>query len=251
MYDIDFLPREEFKKVVKQTMLKYHETFKPFNLEMFNKSLVDPVKLLFDNKLSSETWEETIKKEITRQRDKSNNNEIGTFHQQLFAHIKNCVVPSEGWDVIYTPENREERTIFVELKNKHNTMNSSSSQKTYMRMQGQILNNDNCECYLVEVIAKKSQDIVWETTLDNRKVAHKLIRRVSIDKFYHLITGQENAFYKICVNLPILIDELIGEGTLSPTGEDSVFLELQSLDSDYLKSIYKLAFATYEGFEVL
>ena len=30
-------------------------------------------------------------------------------------------------------------TIYVEMKNKHNTMNSASSAKTYIKMQGQIL----------------------------------------------------------------------------------------------------------------
>jgi len=52
------------------------------------------------------------------------------------------------------------RKIYVELKNKHNTMNSSSSQKNYMRMQAKLLEEPTCECFLVEVIARKSQDIV-------------------------------------------------------------------------------------------
>jgi len=44
--------------------------------------------------------------------------------------------------------------IYVEMKNKHNTMNSSSSQKIYMRMQNKILENPKAVCMLVEVIAK-------------------------------------------------------------------------------------------------
>ena len=52
------------------------------------------------------------------------------------------------------------------MKNKHNTMNLSSSQKTYMRMQNTLLKNPKASCYLVEVIASKSQDIVWKTSLD-------------------------------------------------------------------------------------
>ena len=38
--------------------------------------------------------------------------------------------------------------------------------------------------FLVEAIAKKSQNIKWETSVDNQKVGHMLIRRVSMDKFY-------------------------------------------------------------------
>ena len=62
---------------------------------------------------------ETIKKEINRQRDKSNNNEIGTFHQHMFRNINNCVVPISGWDIIYTNPNEPHNKIYVELKNKH------------------------------------------------------------------------------------------------------------------------------------
>ena len=50
-------------------------------------------------------------------------------------------------------------TIYVEMKNKHNTMNSACSAKTYIKMQGQILEDDDCACLLVEAIAKKSQNI--------------------------------------------------------------------------------------------
>lgn len=53
--------------------------------------------------------------------------------------------------------NRDSRHIYVELKNKHNTMNSASSQKTYMKMQGKLLEDDQAVCYLVEVISKNQR----------------------------------------------------------------------------------------------
>ena len=66
------------------------------------------------------------------------------------------------------------------MKNKHNTMNSASAGKTFIKMQNQLLNDDDCACFLVEAIAQRSQNIKWETTVDKKKVGHKLIRRVSI-----------------------------------------------------------------------
>jgi hypothetical protein len=92
-------------------------------------------------------------------------------------------VPTQGYDII-----NEERNIFVEMKNKHNTMNSSSSQKTYMRMQNTLLANPQANCYLVEVIAKNSQNITRNISLDNVPVSHQNIKRVSIDKFYETVT---------------------------------------------------------------
>lgn len=47
------------------------------------------------------------------------------------------------------------------MKNKHNIMNSSSSQKTYIQMQNQIMKTPNDFCFLVEALAPISRDIVW------------------------------------------------------------------------------------------
>lgn len=82
------------------------------------------------------------------------------------------------------------------MKNKHNTMNAAASQKTYMKMQDKLLDDDKAVCMLVEVIAKKSQNIKWETTLDGKKYSHERIRRVSIDKFYEIVFGDKLAFFK-------------------------------------------------------
>ena len=48
-------------------------------------------------------------------------------------------------------------------------MNSASASKTYIKMQNQLLKDDDCACFLVEAIAQKSQNIKWETTVDGKK----------------------------------------------------------------------------------
>ena len=102
------------------------------------------------------------------------------FHQRIFQYITKCHVPLNGeeggWDVIYEDANGIEipdagsvHTVYVEMKNKHNTMNSASAGKTFIKMQNQLL-NDDCACFLVEVIAQRSQNIKWETTVDKKKL---------------------------------------------------------------------------------
>ena len=122
--------------------------------------------MLFDKNVYQLTWEEIIKNEILRQRDKSNSNDIGYFHQNIFQYMKGCTVPNKGWDVVYSDVNGIKlqdgsivKKIYIEMKNKHNTMNSSSAAKTYIKMQNQVLKDDECACYLVEAIAKKSQNV--------------------------------------------------------------------------------------------
>lgn len=77
---------------------------------------------------------------------------------------------------IHLPDGDIIHTIYIEIKNKHNTMNSAASSKIYIKMQGQLLEDDDCACLLVEAIAKKSQNIKWETMVDKKKVSHKRIR---------------------------------------------------------------------------
>ena len=55
-----------------------------------------------------------------------------------------------GWDVIYEnangipiPDAGNVHTVYVEMKNKHNTMNSASAGKTYIKMQNQLFKKSN------------------------------------------------------------------------------------------------------------
>ena len=271
MWELSFITEEQLMQHVKLTIQKYGDKLKSFDLKRFNKNIVDPIKLIFDKTVYQATWEETISNEIFRQRDKSNNNDIGYFHQRMFSYIENCQVPDNGkyggWDVIYRnhegillPDSSIVHTIYVEMKNKHNTMNSASAGKTFIKMQNQLLKDDDCACFLVEAIAKRSQNTKWETMVDGTPVSHKLIRRVSIDAFYALVTGDDTAFYKLCMALPSVIQKVVDiEGT-SLVPHDTVFEELQqkaretgisSNDLAIAMSIYMLGFSTYKGFASL
>jgi hypothetical protein len=124
-------------------------------------------------------------------------------------------------------------------------------------MQNQLLNDDDCACFLVEAIAQKSQNIKWETTVDKKKVGHKLIRRVSLDRFYALVTGQEDAFYQMCMVLPEIIQKAVDELEGSIVPHDTVIDELrklaeqQKIDDENLSvamAVYMLGFGTYKGF---
>ena len=127
-------------------------------------------------------------------------------------------------------------------------MNSASSQKTYMKMQGQLLQDDQAVCMLVEVIAKKSQNAKWTATVDGKVFSHDRIRRVSIDKFYGIVFDDGEAFFKLCRALPDILDDVITElrqGSI----QNSVYDELHDLSPDTFKSLYLLAFKTYDGFQ--
>ena len=245
-YIISFIQQRDFEEHVAKTIGTYNERLKSINLSRFNSNIIDPIKLTFDKALFRKTIEETIELEIHRQRDKSNTNAIGYFHQNMFRYIDNCEVPVHGFDVIFTQKNGEK--IYVEMKNKHNTMNSSSAQKTYIGMQNQIINEPNSMCFLVETIAPISRDIPWGCSVNGQHVSSERIRRVSMDKFYALVTGISDAFYQICKQLPITIEKLIKNDMVETVEEDSVVKELHAKNPDLLKALYLLAFESYNGF---
>lgn len=259
MWSLDFISENDFRKHVEATIQQYGKKLSPYNLTKFNRNIVDPIKLIFDKTVYQFSWDEIVKNEIFRQRDKSNNNDIGYFHQRIFQYIEGCTVPTTGWDVIFTkpggvvlPDGDKVKTVYVEMKNKHNTMNSASSGKTYIKMQGQLLSDDDCACCLVEVIAKKSQNIAWAVSVDETRQKHKRIRRVSMDEFYYMVTGQHDAFYKMCIVLPSVIEDVLQKSGKVSVPHDTVLEELRkssdSKNHSFALALYMLGFSTYKGF---
>ena len=243
-YNLSFITNQDLFNHVKETIEKYR-----FNIDLkeFNKNLIDPIKLTFDSKVYGKTIEQIIDAETIRQMDKTNSNHIGYFQQNIFKYIgnSNWTVPTQGFDIV-----NEELKIFVEMKNKHNTMNSSSSQKTYMRMLSKIEEDRDNQCFLVEVIAKNSQNIIWNVSLDGVSISKERIRRVSIDKFYEIVTGEAEAFKNLVEVLPKVMDDVLSELTQNSI-QNTVLEELSIIDENLLKSLYLLSFGRYEGFNNL
>lgn len=129
-------------------------------------------------------------------------------------------------------------------------MNAASSQKTYMKMQSKLLEDDEATCYLVETISKKSKDEVWKISLDGQSRSHKRIRRMSMDKFYELVFGDRLAFYKLCISLPSIIEDVINDNPEFAI-KNTVYEELATEDNNIQLSLFLLAFSTYEGFNAI
>lgn len=214
------------------------------DLRKFNRNIVDPIKLTFDAKVYGKSWDEVISDECIRQIDKANSNVLGYFHQNLFKLVGNgWSVPEKGFDIV-----NEQRKLYVELKTKHNTMNASAARDTMLSMYNKVSNDLEAQCMLVEVIAKRSQFKCWEGSFKGQKLSHERILRVSMDKFYEIVFGDATAFFKLCKALPKILDDVVkelGKGTVKNT----VLKEMHQESIDTFRSLYLLAFKTYEGFD--
>lgn len=240
-YKLSFIGDDEIKEHTLTTVSRFRTGM---TLAEFRKNIIDPIKLTFDAHVYQRSISEVVDSEVIRQLNKSNENLIGYFHQNLFKYVGNgWEVPEDGWDV----ENHE-RNIFAEFKNKHNTMNSSAAGHTHARMRGLVEGNSRATCYLVEVIAKASQDVVWKLgKFSLRPERQERLRRISIDKFYEIATGDSLAFASLCAVIGTVIDDVLKENPQA-LGQNTVLAELQGEDSDILKSLFLASFGSYQGF---
>ncbi len=255
-YDLFFINKNDLKDHIFEYFEKYIDSFKKFNFSKINKNVLDPFKLLFDQKVYNKSDKQLIMDEISRQIDKTNNNIIGYFHQNLFKKFQNSEwnVPKEGFDI----ENKSKK-IYVELKNKHNTMNEKTQTTVYLKMLNQLAKDNKSQCYLVQIISKKSQLKEWEITINKQKQRNNNIFICSIDKFYELITNDKYFFYKLTYWITKLLDEIIIENNYNtnPTifkSTDIVISEILEYlilnkSINLLENIFLKTFETYIGFD--
>ena len=79
-------------------------------------------------------------------------------------------------------------------------------------------------------------------------VEFEIIRRVSMDKFYELVTANSSAFRNLCQILPIVLEDVINS-MKKENIENTVFQELNDISPNLLQSLYLLSFGKYEGFD--
>lgn len=81
---------------------------------------------------------------------------------------------------------------------------------------------------------------------------HRRIRRLSMDEFYSLVTGQPDAFYQICMILPSIIEEVVNNTSAISVPVDTVIDELKNIaeneNGSFTLALYILGFSSYNGF---
>ena len=117
------------------------------------KNVIDPFSALFHGITKSISYKDWLKQEKARQTQKTMQNSIGDFHQDILGSIsgwKNLGVGG-GLDVI-----NEKMKIIAEVKNKYNTTKGNHLVKLYDDIKNTLKNNryEKYTGYYVEVISK-------------------------------------------------------------------------------------------------
>jgi len=166
---------------------------------------VDTIKLTFDAQFNEIDEEKLIETEVLRQIDKSINNSIGTFHEQILGGIKGFEIGKlSGFDI-----KAKDDTLFADIKNKHNTMNSSSAEALFQKLSKYADTYKKSKCYWVQILAKNSFCDLWKGDINGKEYSHSRVYKISGDQFYSLLSGENDAFFKLYKALPIAISDYL------------------------------------------
>jgi hypothetical protein len=109
----------------------------------FYTNKVDTIKLTFDSKFNDIDEDSLVQSEILRQIDKSINNSIGIFHEQVLGGINGFEVGNlSSFDI-----KAQDNTLFADIKNKHNTTNSGSAEALFQKLARYANDYKKAKCY--------------------------------------------------------------------------------------------------------
>lgn len=249
---VEFVSDEHLLECVKNLHNSYLKAKNNISKKSFYSNKVDTFKLTFDSKFNDISEEDLIQSEILRQIDKSINNSIGIFHEQVLGGIAGFEIGNlSGFDVKAT-----DNTLFADIKNKHNTMNSSSAEALFQKLARYADDYKKAKCYWVQILAKGSFEESWKGDINGKEYGHSRVFKISGDRFYALLSGQDDALIQLYKSLPLVISDHLNEiekGDL--VKENSALEEITSATETSNKSILDQItfenFSYYLGFDKL
>jgi hypothetical protein len=202
---VNFISDEHLLNCVSNLHNAYLRAKHNISKKNFYANKVDVIKLTFDSKFNSIDEEALIKSEILRQIDKSINNSIGTFHEQILGGIEGFEVGNlSGFDI-----KANDDSLFADIKNKHNTMNSSSAESLFQKLARYADDYKKAKCYWVQILAKNSFNDLWKGEINGKEYGHSRVYKISGDQFYALLSGENNALLELYKVLPKVIEDYL------------------------------------------
>jgi hypothetical protein len=237
---LNFITDEHLIQCVANLHKSYIRTKNNISRSTFYSNKIDTIKLTFDSKFNDIEQESLIEAELLRQVDKSINNFIGTFHEEILGGIDGFEVGKlSGFDIKATDD-----TLFADIKNKHNTMNSSSAESLFQKLAKYADTYKKSKCYWVQILATGSFNQNWTGIINGKEYSHSRVYRISGDQFYALLTGEPSAFRDLYQVLPKVINDYLAKS--EKVVEHSAFSEIKELADKSGRTI--LDQITFENF---
>jgi Eco47II restriction endonuclease len=249
---VNFISDEHLLLCVANLHKAYLKAKNNVSKKSFYSNKVDTIKLTFDSKFNDIDEESLIQSEILRQIDKSINNSIGTFHEQILGGIEGFKIGNlSGFDIKAT-----DNTLFADIKNKHNTMNSSSSESLFQKLKGYADTYKQAKCYWVQILAKSSFNELWSGEINGKEYSHSRVYKISGDQFYALLSGQNDALFHLYKVLPVAIKDYLdliekNKDVIENSALDEIKAETMTSERGILDQITFENYPYYLGFKNL
>ncbi len=187
-------------KLLSDTYTKNEKKFR--TVSNLSDTVTDPMTIFVHAVFSGvKTDDEWFKLEKIRRMDKAFTNQIGLFHEKILSSIDGWRKPKGGFDLECI-----ERKIIVEIKNKHNTMNSSSANDTYEKCHRFYKSNRDWTVYLAQIIPKNGRiDTPW--CISGRS-QNEQIRLIDGATLYDMVTNETDALKSIYVSIQDVVNDL-------------------------------------------
>ena len=249
---VNYISDDHLLKCIENLHHSYIKAKNNLTKRSFYSNKVDSIKLTFDSKFNGISEEDLIQAEILRQIDKSINNSIGTFHEQVLGGVEGYEVGNlSGFDI-----KAKDNTLFADIKNKHNTMNSSSAEALFQKLKYFADQNKKANCYWVQILAKGSFNEHWKGDINGKEYSHSRVFKISGDQFYALITGRKYAFYQLYKALPIAISDYLDsinseENVAENSAIEEIVEQTKTSNRSILDEITFENYSYYLGFDSL
>lgn len=180
----------------------------------FYSNVIDPFSALFDACYQGISLDDWIKQEKSRQIQKTMQNSLGAFHQEILGAMKGW--RSLGNGKVFDIAN-DEKKIIAEVKNKYNTTKGNHKVAIYDDLKSQLKDKYlGYTAFYIEVIPKNKKTYNKPfTPSDNKKKkrrpSNKNIRVIDGKSFYEIASNDPNGLKKIYETLPIIISDILGK----------------------------------------
>ncbi len=198
---VDFISDEHLMSCIRNLHNAYLKAKNNITKKNFYSNKVDTIKLTFDAKFNDIDEESLIQAEILRQIDKSINNSIGTFHEQILGGIDGFEVGNlSGFDIKAADD-----TLFAVFGRKDLSKNISEAVFDKLANTARVFLK--AKFFYVMVDDDSDLNEKWIVGHEEYSVSQKRVFKVSLKYFYDTVTKQENALKQLRKVLPFVLSD--------------------------------------------
>ena len=199
---VNFISDEHLLNCIANLHKSYLKAKSNVSKKSFYANKVDTIKLTFDAKFNDINEEDLIQSEILRQIDKSINNSIWTFHEQILGGIEGFEVGDlSGFDV-----KAKDNTLFALFQLEPIPSKFQDAIFEKLAKQAQLFRQ--ASCYLVDFTREDDYVENWAITTEESSVSHKRVFKISGTRFYEVVTGEKEVHERIRHSIDLLLQSI-------------------------------------------